>query len=65
MFAEDEGCTHFCEILYVAYITVLELKEMHIMRQQKCILSLHSCKTVVGDSQNNIRNILNAIIGAI
>jgi len=26
-------------------------------------LSLHACKTVVGDSQNNIRNILNAIIG--
>jgi len=31
----------------------------------KVFLSLHSCKTVVGDSQSNIRNILNAIIGAL
>ncbi len=30
---------------------------MHILRKLKCFLTLHACKPIVGDSQNNIRNL--------
>ncbi len=35
---------------------------MHILRKLK---TLHACKPIVGDSQSNIRNLKNGIIGAI
>ncbi len=36
---------------------------MHILRKQKLFLTLNACKSVVIDSQNNVRNLGNGIIG--
>ncbi len=36
---------------------------MHILRKLKHCLTLHACKPIVGDSQNNIINLKNGILG--
>ncbi len=38
---------------------------MDILSKQKRFFTLHACKPIVGDSQNNIKSLKNGIIGAL